>query len=35
MSRISRCDADYLHNEGDDFIAMAGQEYGYRGQEGR
>ena len=34
LARILGCDADYLHNEGDDFIAMAGQEYGYRGKKG-
>ena len=28
LAGILGCDADYLHNEGDDFIAMAGQEYG-------
>ena len=34
LAQILGCDADYLHNEGDDFIAMAGQEYGYRGKKG-
>ena len=34
LARILGCDADYLHNEGDDFIAMAGQQYGYRGKKG-
>ena len=34
LAQILGCDADYLHNEGDDFIAMAGQEYGYRGKRG-
>ena len=33
-AEILGCDADYLHNEGDDFIAMAGQQYGYRGKKG-
>ena len=34
LARILGCDADYLHNEGDDFIAMAGQQNGYRGKQG-
>lgn len=34
LAQILGCDADYLHNEGDDFIAMAGREYGYRGKKG-
>ena len=34
IAQILGCDADYLHNEGDDFSAMAGQEYGYRGKKG-
>ena len=32
LAKILGCDADYLHNEGDDFIAMAHREYGYRGK---
>ena len=34
LAKILGCDADYLHNEGDDFIAMAHREYGYRGKKG-
>lgn len=32
LANILGCDADYLHNEGDDFVAMAHKEYGYRGK---
>lgn len=34
LAGILGCDTDYLHNEGDDFIAMAQKEYGYRGKKG-
>ena len=34
LAKILGCDADYLHNEGDDFIAMSHREYGYRGKKG-
>lgn len=34
LAGILGCDVDYLHNEGDDFIAMAQKEYGYRGKKG-
>jgi len=34
LADILGCDVDYLHNEGDDFIAMAQREYGYRGKKG-
>lgn len=34
LANILGCDTNYLHNEGDDFISMAQQEYGYRGKKG-
>lgn len=32
LAGILDCDPNYLHNEGDDFIAAAQSEYGYRGK---
>ena len=34
LAEILGTSADYLHNENDDFISMAGKEFGYRGRIG-
>lgn len=34
LAEILGTSADYLHNENDDFVAMAGKEFGYRGRVG-
>lgn len=33
LAQILGADADYLHNENDDFIASAAEKYGYRGKQ--
>ena len=33
LAEILGTSADYLHNENDDFVSMAGKEFGYRGGE--
>ena len=34
LAEILGTSADYLHNENDDFVSMAGKEFGYRGRIG-
>ena len=34
LAEILGTSADYLHNENDDFVSMAGKEFGYRGRVG-
>lgn len=34
LAGILGVDADYLHNENDDFVAQAQEEFGYRGRKG-
>ena len=34
LAEILGTSADYLHNENDDFVSMAGKEFGYRGRAG-
>ena len=34
LAGILGVDADYLHNENDDFVARAQKEFGYRGRKG-